>query len=189
MLDKTGYGTSQWKKKKAQVPTCKHCLENPGWLESGDKHPLLSLAAPAATTVVVEKLEDLKVTEAAPEVEEVQESEVPKYTKRILKKGDKENFPLRKQVVKVNYTGTLEGGKVFDSSFSEKKKTHVPFTFKVGIGKVIKGWDEAILTMSVGEKCEIVIEPVWAYGKKGAMPHIPPNATLTFEVELVGILG
>ncbi|KAK3257827.1 FK506-binding protein 2B [Cymbomonas tetramitiformis] len=117
------------------------------------------------------------------------EPEKPKYTKRIMKKGDKQNFPLKKQAIKCNYTGRLSDGTQFDSSYNEKKKQHNPLQFKVGIGKVIKGWDEALLTMSVGEKAEITIEPEWAYGKKGMSPKIPPNATLIFEVELVGILG
>mmetsp|Transcript_17631 Transcript_17631/g.33700 ORF Transcript_17631/g.33700 Transcript_17631/m.33700 type:complete len:132 (+) Transcript_17631:157-552(+) len=114
----------------------------------------------------------------------------PKFSKRVLKKGDKQNFPKAKQTVKVNYTGKLAAdGTVFDSSYNPKKKTHVPLQFKVGVGAVIAGWDECVLSMSSGEKCEATIQAEWAYGKKGCPPVIPPNAALVFEMELVSILG
>ncbi|KAK7835963.1 hypothetical protein U0070_004054 [Myodes glareolus] len=74
------------------------------------------------------------------------------------------------------------------TSGSKKKKNAKPLSFKVGIGKVIRGWDEALLTMSKGEKARLEIEPEWAYGKKGQPDaKIPPNAKLIFEVELVDI--
>ncbi|CAD7691230.1 unnamed protein product [Nyctereutes procyonoides] len=69
---------------------------------------------------------------------------------------------------------------------NSKKKNAKPLSFKVGIGKVIRGWDEALLTMSKGEKARLEIEPEWAYGKKGQPDaKIPPNGKLIFEVELV----
>ncbi|NXE70563.1 FKBP3 isomerase, partial [Calcarius ornatus] len=71
---------------------------------------------------------------------------------------------------------------------SKKKKAAKPLSFKVGVGKVIRGWDEALLTMSKGEKAQLEIEPEWGYGKKGQPDaKIPPNAKLFFEVELVDI--
>ncbi|XDC87009.1 hypothetical protein R6Z07F_018182 [Ovis aries] len=86
---------------------------------------------------------------------------------------------------------TLQDGTVFDTNIqtsSKKKKNAKPLSFKVGIGKVIRGWDEALLTMSKGEKARLEIEPEWAYGKKGQPDaKIPPNAKLIFEVELVDI--
>ncbi|CAD7687157.1 unnamed protein product [Nyctereutes procyonoides] len=86
------------------------------------------------------------------------------------------------------YTGKLEDGTVFDTNIqtnSKKKKNAKPLSFKVGIGIVIRGWDEALLTMSKGEKARLEIEPEWAYGKKGQPDaKIPPNAKLIFEVEL-----
>ncbi|RMB98471.1 hypothetical protein DUI87_24685 [Hirundo rustica rustica] len=89
------------------------------------------------------------------------------------------------------YTGKLQDGTVFDTniqSSSKKKKAAKPLSFKVGVGKVIRGWDEALLTMSKGEKAQLEIEPEWAYGKKGQPDaKIPPNAKLFFEVELVDI--
>uniref|UniRef100_A0A9L0IP05 peptidylprolyl isomerase n=1 Tax=Equus asinus TaxID=9793 RepID=A0A9L0IP05_EQUAS len=115
----------------------------------------------------------------------------PKYTKSVLKKGDKTNFPKKGDVVHCWYTGTLQDGTVFDTNIqtsSKKKKNAKPLSFKVGIGKVIRGWDEALLTMSKGEKARLEIEPEWAYGKKGQPDaKIPPNAKLIFEVELVDI--
>ncbi|CAO2593198.1 Peptidyl-prolyl cis-trans isomerase FKBP3, partial [Lemmus lemmus] len=91
------------------------------------------------------------------------------------KKGD---------IVHCWYTGTLLDGTVFDTNIQTSSKKN----FKVGIGKVIRGWDEALLTMSKGEKARLEIEPEWAYGKKGQPDaKIPPNAKLIFEVELVDI--
>lgn len=107
----------------------------------------------------------------------------------VIKKGDKVNFPKAGDKVKCYYIGKLEDGTVFDSlQAGPKKKKNQPLEFKVGRGNVIKGWDEALLTMSVGEKCEVVIEPEWAYGRLGKPEaKIPPNATLHFEVELIAI--
>eukprot|EP00240_Pyramimonas_obovata_P007640 CAMPEP_0118953728 /NCGR_PEP_ID=MMETSP1169-20130426/57082_1 /TAXON_ID=36882 /ORGANISM="Pyramimonas obovata, Strain CCMP722" /LENGTH=183 /DNA_ID=CAMNT_0006901255 /DNA_START=60 /DNA_END=611 /DNA_ORIENTATION=+ len=178
-----------WKKKKTKPPSCLECVANPGWHESGAAHPTLAKKveeAPSSEAVAeqekaTEALANLAVEETA--AEKVKEE--PKYTKRILKKGDKETFPKPKDAVKVNYTGKLADGKVFDTTWKEHKKVHVPLQFKVGTGRVIKGWDECLLTMSVGEKAEVTIEPEWAYGKKGSPPQIPPNATLVFEMELV----
>uniref|UniRef100_A0A3B3TVI7 peptidylprolyl isomerase n=1 Tax=Poecilia latipinna TaxID=48699 RepID=A0A3B3TVI7_9TELE len=115
----------------------------------------------------------------------------PKYTKAVLKKGDKTNFPKKGDTVSCWYTGSLEDGTVFDTNIpagAKKKKQTKPLSFKVGLGKVIRGWDEALLTMSKGETARLEIEPEWAYGKKGVPDSkIPPNAKLIFEVELVSV--
>jgi FKBP-type peptidyl-prolyl cis-trans isomerase len=80
-----------------------------------------------------------------------------------------------------HYDGRLLDGTPFDSSY----KSGVPLTFRVGIGAVIAGWDEAFLTMKKGEKRTLIV-PYWlAYGEKGRPPKIPPKATLVFEVELL----
>uniref|UniRef100_A0A670HU84 peptidylprolyl isomerase n=1 Tax=Podarcis muralis TaxID=64176 RepID=A0A670HU84_PODMU len=92
----------------------------------------------------------------------------PKYTKSVLKKGDKINFPQKGDVVYCWYTGKLQDGTVFDSNIqtsSKKKKAAKPLSFKVGIGKVIRGWDEALLTMSKGEKAHLEIERVGGGGE------------------------
>ena len=93
------------------------------------------------------------------------------------------------QKATVHYTGRLyngegkELGPIFDSS----KRRNDPFVFTVGVGQVIKGWDEAVLDMKVGEKRSVVLAPDLAYGARGAGNVIPPNATLHFEIELLDV--
>jgi FKBP-type peptidyl-prolyl cis-trans isomerase len=86
------------------------------------------------------------------------------------------------QTVNVHYTGRLENGTQFDSSVGRG-----PFSFKLGAGQVIRGWDEGVAGMKVGGKRRLTIPPDLGYGARGAGGVIPPNATLVFDVELLGV--
>ncbi len=101
--------------------------------------------------------------------------------------------PQRGQQVKVHYTGRLITGKNADGSYALGSKFDSsvdrgePFVFPLGMGYVIKGWDEGVMLMKVGEKFELYIPANLGYGSRGAGRLIPPNADLYFEVELLGI--
>ncbi|XP_040911807.1 peptidyl-prolyl cis-trans isomerase FKBP1A-like [Toxotes jaculatrix] len=98
-----------------------------------------------------------------------------------IRPGDGATFPQRGRTVTVHYVGTLTNGKKFDSSRDRGE----PFQFKLGAGEVIRGWDEGVAQMSLGQVARLTCTPDFAYGSRGYPPIIPANATLVFEVELL----
>ena len=117
--------------------------------------------------------------EAGPEGKEVTTSSGLQYVD--LKVGNGATAQAGKTVT-VHYTGWLENGKKFDSSVDRGQ----PFSFPLGAGRVIKGWDEGVQGMKVGGKRKLIIPSNLGYGARGAGGAIPPHATLIFEVELLG---
>eukprot|EP00897_Mesotaenium_endlicherianum_P005560 jgi/Mesen1/5031/ME000025S04430 len=101
--------------------------------------------------------------------------------KLLVKAGQGWEKPETGDDVAVHYTGTLLDGTKFDSSLDRNQ----PFTFKLGQGQVIRGWDKGVATMTKGEKALFTIAAEYAYGEAGSPPTIPPNSTLKFEVELL----
>jgi peptidylprolyl isomerase len=99
----------------------------------------------------------------------------------VTKQGDGERVQ-KGQTVLVNYTGLLTNGALFDSSLSRNE----PFSFPVGAGMVIRGWDEGLQQLRVGDHATLIIPPEIGYGAAGAGGVIPPNATLIFIIEVLG---
>lgn len=95
-------------------------------------------------------------------------------TVKSLSPGDGKTFPKQGDTVTIHYVGTLESGKKFDSS----KDRGTPFQTPIGVGRVIRGWDEGVPQLSVGEKAILTITGDYAYGERGYPGLIPPNATL-----------
>lgn len=138
---------------------------------------------------VVPVVEEPKVEETVQKPEEPKKEEKINKIKTIqgmkietTKEGTGAEITNGKTAV-VHYTGKLTDGKVFDSSVSRG----TPFEFPLGAGMVIKGWELGVLGMKVGEKRILTIPSELGYGERGAGGVIPPNATLIFEVELLGI--
>ncbi|KAJ9122177.1 FK506-binding protein 1 [Naganishia onofrii] len=98
--------------------------------------------------------------------------------------GDGQNFPKKGDTVTMHYVGTLaSNGSKFDSSRDRGQ----PFVTAIGVGRVIRGWDEGVPQLSLGQKAKLICSPDYAYGDRGFPPVIPASATLVFEVELLKI--
>ena len=129
-----------------------------------------SLAAVLFTLAAVSA--EVKETESGLKVEYISK---PDACDKVARNGD---------MLSMHYVGTLESGAKFDSSYDRSE----PFKFQIGVGQVIKGWEEGVLGMCVGEKRKLIVPPALGYGDKGAGDIIPGGATLYFEVELIEIL-
>ncbi|GAB5587054.1 FK506 binding protein proline rotamase rapamycin-binding protein [Umbelopsis nana] len=104
-------------------------------------------------------------------------------TVETIKAGDGVNFPKKGDQVTIHYVGTLLDGTKFDSSRDRPE----PFSCRIGVGQVIRGWDEGVPKISLGETAKLTATGDYAYGPRGFPGLIPPNATLVFEVELLKI--
>jgi len=156
------------------------CIALLGWTAAGAEE-----ADPAASEAPVEAptetpQADAAAEKAAPEVAEVTKTTASGLEITTLREGTGASPKARDRVV-VHYHGTFEDGKVFDSSVDRGK----PATFP--LNRVIRCWTEGLQLMKVGGKARLVCPPKIAYGARGKPPRIPPNSTLTFEVELLEI--
>lgn len=122
----------------------------------------------------------MAANENGSDAREVTTSSGLKYLDQVLGTGD---VAVAGKTASVHYTGWLESGKQFDSSVDRGQ----PFSFPLGAGRVIKGWDEGVQGMKVGGKRKLTIPSDLGYGSRGAGGVIPPNATLIFDVELLGV--
>jgi FKBP-type peptidyl-prolyl cis-trans isomerase len=146
-----------------------------------------SMAAGESANEVAVEPSELPENVKTPDLQTTKPQEIGKteggmdYT--INKKGEGTRRAKAGDEVVVHYVGRLMNGRRFDSS----RERNEPFRFRIGSGQVIKGWDELVTGMKIGETRQAVIPPEKAYGKEGRPPTIPPNAELIFEVELLDI--
>lgn len=121
-----------------------------------------------------------KMLFGAPQTEDMDD----RWERDLIQEGDKTNFPQDKDEITVHYEGFLLDGTKFDSSVEKEK----PFTFRIGLGRVIAGWDEGIKAMCLGEKCVLKVRSDAAYGDRNiGNGLVPPNSDLKFIVHLLKI--
>ncbi len=141
---------------------------------------LLSLAVLCSQAIAGSQKKRIVYPGARTQMKEVTTASGLKYIDMVVGQGA---APKQGDTVTVNYSGYLASGKMFDSSFDRNE----PFSFTLGVGRVIKGWDEGVATMRVGGKRKLIIPAELGYGARGAGNAIPPNALLIFDVELLGV--
>ncbi len=154
-------------------------LPTPTPLESPAESPIETPTALAAPVLIAEAAPPSTSPKSTGDLAMTTTDSGLQYTDVVVGTGD---APTIGKKVKVHYTGTLQDGTKFDSS----RDRNQPFEFTIGVGQVIKGWDEGVATMKVGGRRNLVIPPDLGYGARGIGP-IPPNATLLFDVELLGV--
>jgi hypothetical protein len=159
------------------VNTIADAVRSPLELDPDDSNPFLFAMAPSDDTLSLAQANALGGELTAPKPRTTASG--LQITDLVVGEGVEATTG---QTVSVNYRGTLQNGKEFDSSYGRG-----PFSFPLGAGRVIKGWDEGVAGMKVGGKRQLVIPPDLAYGSRGAGGVIPPDATLIFEVELLGV--
>jgi len=143
-------------------------------------HRLVSICALVLFTFILGGERPMAAAENNATGQEVTTSSGLKYVDQAVGTGE---AAVAGKNVSVHYTGWLENGKKFDSSVDRGQ----PFSFPLGAGRVIKGWDEGVQGMKVGGKRKLTIPSDLGYGSRGAGGVIPPNATLLFDVELLGV--